>query len=130
MPRGQGHKVKHVPLAPVAQEWLAGMLLEGPSQALHKQDIGRMRAFIAEHPFGHGPERVSQRGPCLLACVEERRNGPRGRYAGRHGHGSCFTVAQDVPEPQLLQSWVLRTDDKAVLMGEGIDVDERGIGHG
>ena len=39
-------------------------------------------------------------------------------------------MAQDVPEAQLRESGVLCTDDKAALMGEGIDVDERGIGHG
>ena len=62
VPRGQRDKVAHVPLAPVAQEGLARMLLEGAGQALHEQDVRRMRAFVAEHAFGRGPRGVSQRG--------------------------------------------------------------------
>lgn len=38
------------------------MLLEGAGQALHEQDVRRMRAFVAEHAFGRGPRGVSQRG--------------------------------------------------------------------
>ena len=79
VPRGQSDKVAHVPLAPVAQEGLARMLLEGPRQALHEQDVRCMRAFVAEHAFGHGPKSVSQRGSCWMARIEERRQGPRRR---------------------------------------------------